>query len=418
MEKSPPSSSLSSSSSCIEPNNDSVMPKPDTQTGHKRSRAKKAPNPAPTAARKSSIYRGVTRHRWSGRYEAHLWDKNSWNGNKSKKGKQGAYDSEEAAARTYDLAALKYWGPKATINFPVETYSKELEEMQKSSREEFLASLRRQSSGFSRGVSKYRGVARHHQNGRWEARIGLVYGSKYLYLGTFGTQEEAAAAYDMAAIEFKGPGAVTNFDISNYGDKLKEIRERAQARNLANAESSAEVQSGDQRDPNQENEDGDEMQQSEWVEGHSAQRANTVIFDEEIQPDELQLDPYPKNLESLQPEILKLDPEKEHEHPWNLCLGVGFEAFPVSNIDLEVKPPNLDFFNDSSFEDEIDLVFGKRARGSEFKQDDVFGSMLMDDEFEAKAVKGQEVTASDSSSVSTSVSASSGVGGLASSNLC
>nr|GMC80531.1 Ethylene-responsive transcription factor WRI1 [Ipomoea batatas] len=162
------------------------MPKPDTQTGHKRSRAKKAPNPAPTAARKSSIYRGVTRHRWSGRYEAHLWDKNSWNGNKSKKGKQGAYDSEEAAARTYDLAALKYWGPKATINFPVETYSKELEEMQKLSREEFLASLRRQSSGFSRGVSKYRGVARHHQNGRWEARIGLVYGSKYLYLGTFG----------------------------------------------------------------------------------------------------------------------------------------------------------------------------------------------------------------------------------------
>ncbi|XP_019157541.1 PREDICTED: ethylene-responsive transcription factor WRI1-like isoform X2 [Ipomoea nil] len=297
-------------------------------------------------------------------------------------------------------------------------FRKELEEMQKLSREEFLASLRRQSSGFSRGVSKYRGVARHHQNGRWEARIGLVYGSKYLYLGTYGTQEEAAAAYDMAAIEFKGPGAVTNFDISNYGDKLKEIRERGQTRrNLANnAESSAEVQSGDQRDPNQEIEDGDEMQQNERVEGHS------VTFDEEIQPDELLLDPYPKNVESLQPEILKLeDPGKEHdEHPWNLCMGVGFEAFPVSNIDLEVKPPSLDFFNDSSFDDEIDLVFGKRVRGSdEFKQDDVFGSMLMDDEFEAKAVvKGQEVTASDySSSVSTSVSVSSEVGGLASSNL-
>ena len=31
----------------------------------------------------------------------------------------GAYDSEEAAARTYDLAALKYWGPTTILNFPV-----------------------------------------------------------------------------------------------------------------------------------------------------------------------------------------------------------------------------------------------------------------------------------------------------------
>uniref|UniRef100_A0A0A9D7H2 AP2/ERF domain-containing protein n=1 Tax=Arundo donax TaxID=35708 RepID=A0A0A9D7H2_ARUDO len=53
-------------------------------------------------------------------------------------------------------------------------------------REEYLAALRRRSSGFSRGVSKYRGVARHHHNGRWEARIGRVLGNKYLYLGTFG----------------------------------------------------------------------------------------------------------------------------------------------------------------------------------------------------------------------------------------
>lgn len=44
----------------------------------------------------------------------------------------------------------------------------------------------RKSSGFSRGVSKYRGVARHHHNGRWEARIGRVFGNKYLYLGTYG----------------------------------------------------------------------------------------------------------------------------------------------------------------------------------------------------------------------------------------
>lgn len=31
----------------------------------------------------------------------------------------GAYDDEEAAARAYDLAALKYWGQDTILNFQV-----------------------------------------------------------------------------------------------------------------------------------------------------------------------------------------------------------------------------------------------------------------------------------------------------------
>lgn len=31
-----------------------------------------------------------TRHRWTGRFEAHLWDKTSWNDKQRKKGRQGA----------------------------------------------------------------------------------------------------------------------------------------------------------------------------------------------------------------------------------------------------------------------------------------------------------------------------------------
>ncbi|XP_017222220.1 AP2-like ethylene-responsive transcription factor At1g16060 [Daucus carota subsp. sativus] len=172
-----------------------------------------------TTVKRSSRFRGVSRHRWTGRYEAHLWDKGSWNVTQRKKGKQvylGAYDEEESAARSYDLAAIKYWGTSILTNFPVSDYEKEIEIMGSLTKEEYLASLRRRSSGFSRGVSKYRGVARHHHNGRWEARIGRVFGNKYLYLGTYSTQEEAAHAYDIAAIEYRGINAVTNFDLSTY----------------------------------------------------------------------------------------------------------------------------------------------------------------------------------------------------------
>ncbi|XP_044484579.1 AP2-like ethylene-responsive transcription factor At1g16060 [Mangifera indica] len=185
-------------------------------TKAKRTR-KSVPRDSPP--QRSSIFRGVTRHRWTGRFEAHLWDKNCWNESQNKKGRQvylGAYDDEEAAARSYDLAALKYWGQETILNFPLSTYEEELKEMDSQSKEEYIGSLRRKSSGFSRGVSKYRGVARHHHSGRWEARIGRVFGNKYLYLGTYATQEEAAMAYDMAAIEYRGLNAVTNFDLSRY----------------------------------------------------------------------------------------------------------------------------------------------------------------------------------------------------------
>ncbi|KAF1866648.1 hypothetical protein Lal_00018032 [Lupinus albus] len=185
--------------------------------------------PPCAAGKRSSIYRGVTRHRWTGRYEAHLWDKSTWNQNQNKKGKQvylgklavgapfflpffsrylnevavsfelmsvadgfstGAYDDEEAAARAYDLAALKYWGPGTLINFPVTDYTRDLEEMQNVSREEYLASLRRKSSGFSRGISKYRALS-----SRWEPSYGRIAGSDFFNNMHYGDDSVAESEY-------------------------------------------------------------------------------------------------------------------------------------------------------------------------------------------------------------------------------
>lgn len=49
--------------------------------------------------------------------------------------------------------------------------------MKNLSKEEFVHALRRQSTGFSRGSSKYRGVTLH-KCGRWEARMGQFLGKK------------------------------------------------------------------------------------------------------------------------------------------------------------------------------------------------------------------------------------------------
>uniref|UniRef100_A0A5B6YQL0 Putative ethylene-responsive transcription factor RAP2-7-like isoform X2 n=1 Tax=Davidia involucrata TaxID=16924 RepID=A0A5B6YQL0_DAVIN len=146
---------------------------------------------------RSSQYRGVTFYRRTGRWESHIWDC----------GKQvylGGFDTAHAAARAYDRAAIKFRGVDADINFNISDYEEDMEQMKNLTKEEFVHILRRRSTGFSRGSSKYRGVTLH-KCGRWEARMGQLLGKK---------------AYDKAAIKCHGREAITNFEPGTYEGKI------------------------------------------------------------------------------------------------------------------------------------------------------------------------------------------------------
>ncbi len=58
-------------------------------------------------------------------------------------------------------------------------------------------------------TSGYKGVSWNSRYHRWEAKIG--FDNKHIWLGIFGTAEDAARAYDNAAKEHHGEFAKTNF---------------------------------------------------------------------------------------------------------------------------------------------------------------------------------------------------------------
>jgi hypothetical protein len=67
----------------------------------------------------------------------------------------------------------------------------------------------RRRAASNRVGSRYRGVTHHARTNRYEAH--LWDDGKQLYLGGFYNEEQAALAYDLAAIRFRGDDAATNF---------------------------------------------------------------------------------------------------------------------------------------------------------------------------------------------------------------
>jgi hypothetical protein len=140
-------------------------------------------------ATRATPYVGVVPIR-EGRFGAHI----EANG---KRVSLGGYPTVEAAAVAVDRAIL-FLGSETPRNFPDRELTPAAPE---ALRRKARASWKKEKS-----VSRYRGVVRYRDG--WRANIVAGRG---LTLGTFDDEEEAALAYDRAALAVHGPSATLNF---------------------------------------------------------------------------------------------------------------------------------------------------------------------------------------------------------------
>lgn len=177
-----------------------------------------------TGKPRSSKYNGVCRHAKSGRYEAHVWLRES-----RRQVYLGGYLEEEFAAEAFDIIVLKLAriGSRSRtgsrplkMNFPEGRYANLLQLIDSLTLDELIMEVRRHSEGFARGSSGYRGVTRH-ANSKFEARLGVPR-SNHMYLGLYDSAEKAAVAYDQALVQVRGRRASTNFPLYNYDEHIRQ----------------------------------------------------------------------------------------------------------------------------------------------------------------------------------------------------
>ncbi|QDZ21664.1 AP2-like ethylene-responsive transcription factor [Chloropicon primus] len=82
-----------------------------------------------------------------------------------------------------------------------------------------------------KGTSMYKGVAQHRVTRRWESHVWE--NKKQIYLGSFATEEQAARAYDKAAIFLGKAEDSLNFPFSDYAKEAEAIRKMTKEKLLA-----------------------------------------------------------------------------------------------------------------------------------------------------------------------------------------
>ncbi|KAG1681527.1 hypothetical protein FOA52_014033 [Chlamydomonas sp. UWO 241] len=147
--------------------------------------------------RKSSRYPGVSWHKSGLLWHVKLKDLQS-----KRQQHIGYYASEEDAARAYDFTVVQAHGPGAKRNFPGEDNNKP------------PATVRQQ-----RKTSRYLGVSLSKNGSSWYVSLQDLQTKRMRHIGSFAPEEDAARAYDYAAVQARGPGAKRNFP----GEAISEL---------------------------------------------------------------------------------------------------------------------------------------------------------------------------------------------------
>ncbi|KAG1653145.1 hypothetical protein FOA52_010829 [Chlamydomonas sp. UWO 241] len=144
-------------------------------------------------AAKTSAYIGVS---WAAGREA--WQVLMRHPQTKKVVHVGLYTVQEDAGRAYDRVAVELLGPNTPLNFPDEPLLTELPYS--------LGDRARE-----RKSSRYVGVCWSKKEGGWTARLHDPLTRRQNYIGRYEMEEDAARAYDVAAVAARGPEAQLNF---------------------------------------------------------------------------------------------------------------------------------------------------------------------------------------------------------------
>lgn len=167
----------------------------------KRQKTFKDSKRAGSEKKKKSKYRGVF---WHTRGKA-------WVSSIMVNGKTthlGYYDDEIEAARVYDKEAIRLKGITCAVNFPdsIERFGGKNADVSAIPTDK--TSTRHERKRAER-ISKYRGVCWNKCNSSWKACIKID--GKNKHIGYFTNEVEAAKAYDVKALQVRGPNAKLNF---------------------------------------------------------------------------------------------------------------------------------------------------------------------------------------------------------------
>lgn len=197
----------------------------DPSVGSKRRRTDQAEaSPPPPPARSfSSKYRGVSWHSQTGKWKAQI----------KVLGKDvnlGRHISEEAAAKAYDKAAICARGKQqAKLNFSLDDYNEELEQLESITVAELAPLLRGEEERLQAQTSRYHGVRQNKRSEKWESYIRVA--GKHLHLGCHDSEVAAAQAFDQAVmlrhVYCRGGDnpqpLVTNFAPEYYQELLQQV---------------------------------------------------------------------------------------------------------------------------------------------------------------------------------------------------